>query len=310
MNLINKEDDVFGGNDFINGVFDTLFKVTAVFGTGHHTAHIQRNYALVFQQLRHFVGCNLLRQALGNSGFTNTGFTNQAGIVFSAPRQNLDHPLDLFGTTDYRIQLAGFRHFGQILAELIQNRRFTTFTTGSRRITARRTTTSGRAGLLDFAQCLNNIVVDVLRVDAHSHQQPHSHTAGIAQRRQQQMFCADIAMLHGRGLYQCRLHNLTGTRSEIIGGQMAIRPTGFRFQQLCLIIIRGDTSLFQYRCGNTGTFLQQSQHNVLGSDVGMAEFFGRLQRQIQRRIGFFGKSFESIHTSFSLSKNGSRQVCA
>lgn len=63
---------------------------------------------------------NALGNALGNGGFANAGFTDQAGVVFLAAAQNLHRAVYLTVTANDGIQLAVLGFLGQVFAVGVQ----------------------------------------------------------------------------------------------------------------------------------------------------------------------------------------------
>ena len=103
------------GYFFQNGL-KTFFKFTPIFGTGNQGAHIQRHDLFVFQAFGNIASHDPHRQSFSDGCFANTGFADQDRIVLGAARQNLNHSADLFVAADDRVELALFRHFGEVAA--------------------------------------------------------------------------------------------------------------------------------------------------------------------------------------------------
>ena len=104
MNLINKEDDVPLGFDFVHQSLDAAFKLAAELGTCHQRRQIQQLDFLFFQPCRNISGGNPLGQSLGNGGFTYTGFADETGIVFGSAGKDLNDPVNFPLTSDNGIQ--------------------------------------------------------------------------------------------------------------------------------------------------------------------------------------------------------------
>ena len=106
VQLVNKDDDVTLFFDFGNNFFEAIFELTSIFRAGNHTSHIKLNDAFVEQVVRDILGDNALCQPLYDCRLTDTGLTNQYGIVFCASAENGDKSFYFFGTTDHGIKLA------------------------------------------------------------------------------------------------------------------------------------------------------------------------------------------------------------
>ena len=99
--------------DLSRGVFDffqdrlkAVFKFAAIFCSGQHGAEIERDYALVLEDFGHVAGNDALGEAFDDGGFAYAGLADEHGIIFRAPRKNLDHAADFFVAADHGIELA------------------------------------------------------------------------------------------------------------------------------------------------------------------------------------------------------------
>ena len=124
MNLIDEQNYVVSFLQLHHQSFHALFKLTAVFGSGHHTGNIQTNYALVEQHPANLALNNAQRKSLGDGRFTHPGFSNQNGVIFLAAAENLTNTLYLFFAAYNGIQLPFLSRFGEIPAKVVQNRCF------------------------------------------------------------------------------------------------------------------------------------------------------------------------------------------
>ena len=132
MHLVDEQDDVaIGLFDLIQHTFQSLFKLTAIFGARNQTAHIERHQLAVFKAVWNVAIGDSDGQSFGNGGFTHTSLANQYGIIFGAARQYLDRAADFFVAADDGVKLALTRDLGQIAGEFFQ-RVITVF--GARRI--------------------------------------------------------------------------------------------------------------------------------------------------------------------------------
>lgn len=77
-----------------------------------------RQQLFVQQLFRNFTRDNFLSQSLGNGGFADTGFADETRVILTATRQNLNYSLDLFITTNDRIQFSCSGVSRQIVGEL------------------------------------------------------------------------------------------------------------------------------------------------------------------------------------------------
>ena len=85
MNLIDKHQNVLICSYFLYYIFNALFKLAAVFGTGHHSGQIQNNQPLIADGLRH-ISCGDFRgKTFYNRRFADARLTDQTRIVFGSP---------------------------------------------------------------------------------------------------------------------------------------------------------------------------------------------------------------------------------
>ena len=119
VNFINKEDNIPRFCYLVNSRLDSFLKVAPVFCTCDHACQIKRNNPFVFEQLGYFAVCDFKREPLCNGCFADAGFTDKAGVVFSAPAKNLDNPVNLFLTADNGVDFALLCKLSQISAELL-----------------------------------------------------------------------------------------------------------------------------------------------------------------------------------------------
>ncbi|MNW59438.1 hypothetical protein D3C74_373540 [compost metagenome] len=120
VQLINEQHDIAGLTNFIHDFFETVFKLTAVFGSGYDRSHIQGHNAFITQRFRDFIVDNFLGQSFSNRCFTNPRFTDQHRIVFGPAAQDLDYTFDFLAAADNRIKIAVFSIGGQIAGQTIQ----------------------------------------------------------------------------------------------------------------------------------------------------------------------------------------------
>ena len=109
MQFVNKQKNIAGFADFVHHFAHPVFKFTAIFRTGHHGRHIQRDEPFGPQRLRHLGVNNPLRQAFRHRCLAYARLANQHGVVFSAPTKNLQNPLNLTAATNNGVNLPVFR---------------------------------------------------------------------------------------------------------------------------------------------------------------------------------------------------------
>ena len=119
MDLVDKQDDVPALVNLLEHLLQALLKVTTVTRTRNKRTQVQGVKLLILQRLWNLAVNNVQGQALDNSGFTHTGFTDKNRIVLGAAGKNLHDALDFLLTPHHRIKLAVAGSLGQVPAELV-----------------------------------------------------------------------------------------------------------------------------------------------------------------------------------------------
>ena len=121
MKLIDEENDLTVCLLYlIQYAFETFLKFTAVLRTGNHCAHIQFDQTLVGKSQRYIIFHDPPCETFYDCGFTNARFTDQNRIVLCLSGKDLDHPADLFISSDDRIDPSVFYILYQIMSVLLQ----------------------------------------------------------------------------------------------------------------------------------------------------------------------------------------------
>ncbi len=121
VHFIDEENDLAGSRlHFRKYCFQTLFELTAIFGTGNQRAHIERHQPLVLQGFGHIAIDDAKRQTFRDCGLADARLADQNRIVLGAARQNLNRAADFLVATDHRIKLACARILGQIAGIFLQ----------------------------------------------------------------------------------------------------------------------------------------------------------------------------------------------
>ena len=120
MYLVNEQNDVRMFLHFCQNGTNALFKLSAIFGSGHYRCHVERNDALAEQGTRNPLLHDTERQSFGNGRFAHTRFTNQNRVVLLAPAQNLCDTLNFFFTAYHGVEFSSFGRLGQVDAVIIK----------------------------------------------------------------------------------------------------------------------------------------------------------------------------------------------
>jgi hypothetical protein len=121
VQFIDEEDDA--AVRFLNILehrLEPVFELAAIFRACQHGAQVERDDALVAQQLGHIAGDDAARQSLDDGGLAHARLADQHRVVLGAARQHLDHAANLFIPPDDRIELPSPRKFRQVLGVTLQ----------------------------------------------------------------------------------------------------------------------------------------------------------------------------------------------
>ena len=106
MNFVDKQNAVAVLLKLFQQRFETLLKVTAVFGARQQRTDIQRIDGAIGHNFRHVTLHNTPCQTFGNRRLTDTGFPHQQRVIFTATTENLNSALKLFVTPNQRVNTA------------------------------------------------------------------------------------------------------------------------------------------------------------------------------------------------------------
>ena len=120
VQFVDKHDGVLALHQFLHDGLQPLFKLSAVFRSGHDQGKVQRKNALVGKKWRHISIGNSLRQPFDDRGFPYSRFTDQDRVVLRAPAENLNRPLEFFISAHQRVELTFHRSLRQVAAEFRQ----------------------------------------------------------------------------------------------------------------------------------------------------------------------------------------------
>ena len=114
MYLINDQDDIAQGFDFVNQSLHSALKLAAELGSGYQSSQVKQVDFLVFQFIGYIAIGNADGKAFRHGGLAHTRFTDQAGIVFLPAVEDLDHTFGFSFPSNDGIQLMLAGTGGQI----------------------------------------------------------------------------------------------------------------------------------------------------------------------------------------------------
>ena len=107
MDLVDEENRVLLLREPIEHLLHTLLEISAVACARDERTEVECEHARAFQHVGNLTLVDAQRQAFGQRRLTHAGFANEQRVVLATPAEHLDHPLDLEGPPDERIDLAG-----------------------------------------------------------------------------------------------------------------------------------------------------------------------------------------------------------
>src|SRR5690606_30622566 len=173
-------------------------EVATVFGSRQQRAEIERVNDALLENLRHLTLDDQLRQALGDGGFPDTGFTDQQWIVLAATRQYLGHALYFVKTPDQGIDPTSARLFIQIGGVRLQRAAL-----GFRadllvvRLLASVIDTVVRTAVRDLGNAVRDVVDDVKSCHALLFQKIDGLTLLLTEDRHQHIGTGDLLLAGG-----------------------------------------------------------------------------------------------------------------
>jgi hypothetical protein len=106
VDLVDEQDRLGVLGQHLDHRLEALLEVAAEAGAGQDRGHVEREHPVVGQRGRHLLVVDAQGQALGQRGLADAGLADEQRVVLPPAAQHLDHPLELGGAADQRIDLA------------------------------------------------------------------------------------------------------------------------------------------------------------------------------------------------------------
>ena len=84
VQLVDEQDDVAAGLDFLEHLLEALFEITAVTRPGHEGAEVERVELLAGEGLGHVVGDDALGEAFDDGGLADARLADEHRVVLGA----------------------------------------------------------------------------------------------------------------------------------------------------------------------------------------------------------------------------------
>ena len=123
VQLVDEHDDVRVLGELLHDRLEALFELTAILRARDDQRDVEREDALVGEEVRHVAVDDLLREALDDRRLADARLADQHRVVLGAAAEHLLHALELVVAADQRVEQVLHRRFGQVAAELRQQRR-------------------------------------------------------------------------------------------------------------------------------------------------------------------------------------------
>src|SRR6185312_11349661 len=120
MDLVDEQDGARLFLQLRDDALQALFEIAAIFRAGDQRAHIERIDGAIRQHLRHLALHDETREALGDRGLADAGFTDIQRVVLAAAAQDLDRALYLQLAADEWIDPPVLRHEIEIRGVLLE----------------------------------------------------------------------------------------------------------------------------------------------------------------------------------------------
>ncbi len=294
VDLIDEQDDVPAGADFLQHLLQALFEVTAVTGAGHQGSQVQGVQLLVLDGLGHVAAHDRLGQALYDRGLADARLTDQHRVVLGAPGKDLHDAFHLMLATDHRVELALAGCGCQVAAELVQYGR------ASRGALALAAGADARRGgvlpALVTRQQLDDLLTHASQVCTELDQHLCGHALAFTNQAQQDVLSANVVVAQLQRFAQRELQNLLGARSERDMSRWGLLPLANNLLHLFTHGAQGDVQgLERFGC-NSVTFVDEPEQQVLGADVVVVEHARLFLGEHDNATGTVGKSLKHCGT--------------
>ena len=121
VQLVDEEDDLAVGLvDLLENGLEAVFKLAAKLGAGEHRAEVERDDALVAQDLRHVALEDAAGEAFDDGCLADAGLADEYRVVLGAAAEHLDDAANLLVAADDGVELAAAGEVGEVLGVLFE----------------------------------------------------------------------------------------------------------------------------------------------------------------------------------------------
>ena len=276
VELVDEHDDVRVLGQLLHDRLEALFELTAVLRAGDDQRDVEREDPLVGEEVRHVAVDDLLRQPFDDGGLADARLADEHGVVLGAAAEHLLHALDLDVAADERIELVLHRRFGQVAAELGEQRRF--LHARQRRL---------------LVEERDDVLADGVEAHPLFHEDGRRHRALFAQDAEQQVLGADVVVQQAVGFFGRELQDALGFGAEgnLDRGRDLLAEHRPAFDFLA-DAFEGEVRAGEDPAGQALAFADQPEQEVLGLDRDAAELTRLVPREEQHPPRSFRIAFE------------------
>ena len=276
VQLVDEDDDVGVLGQFLHDRLEALFELAAVLGARHDQRDVERENALVGEEVRHVAAHDLLREALDDRGLADAGLADQDGVVLGAATEHLLHALDFHVARDEGVEAVLQRRLGEVAAELREQRRL---------LHAR------QRGLL--VQQRHDVFADTVELHPLLHEDGRRHRALLAQDAQQQVLGADVVVQQAIGLFGRELEHALrlGAERDLDRRRHLLAEDGAPFDLLANRF-EGEVRPREDPARQPLALADQAEEQVLGFDRNAPELAGFIAREEEDAPRSFGVPLE------------------
>ena len=197
MQLIDEHDDVGIVRELLHDRLEALFELPAVLRAGNNQGDIERQDALVRQEMRNIAVDDLLRKPLDDGRLADTRFADQHGVVLRPAAEHLLYTLELVVAAHQRIELVLHRRLGQVPAEFRQQWRL--LDPRERRL---------------FVQQLHDVFADLMEAHPLFHQDGGGYRPLFTQDAKQKVLGANVVVQQPIRFFSRKLQHTLGFGTE------------------------------------------------------------------------------------------------
>ena len=285
VELIDEEDGVVGAAQLLDDLLEPLLELAAVLGPGDQRADVEGQHALVEEGLRNVTGDDALGQTFGDGGLADARLADEGGVVLRPAREDLDDPLDLLLAADDGVDLAGPDGIGQVDAELVDGRRL-----------AGPLGLGGRSGAARLGQDADDLVADLVEIDAQRLEDAGGDALAFAHEAQEQVLGADVVVAQPPGLVDGQLDDPLGARRQAdLADDRTIAAAddeldgGADLGQL-------DVHVLEHPRGDALALAHEPEQEVLRPDVVVVEPLRLVLSERQDLARAIGELVETVHS--------------